>query len=335
MVMLVSEMKDEIVEKLLDEDDYQGEFKRDGNRLEIHYKNNEFEFYNRKGVIYTKDIPDIIKNTLIEAMKKDKYCTSFIIDGELTYTDNKGIDHRTQAQCKEAEPVLWIWDIQELSGEDLRPLPWIERKVELGTLSNIYGFHYSNLNETNPIRFLPSYKDKRALLKVAEEQKLEGIILKKTDAPYEDGKVKTQIKIKFAKTDDYIVVGYTDASEKSINSKGEEIDNKRYPYFKALCLAQYNEAGELVSKGQVGGGFKDEDLDEILPMLHKGEKPLTNPHNFTDKNFGQAKGKVNWIPYPYWFPIEIKMQNLTEYGNPFQPRFLKIRNDKLNKECIE
>ena len=53
-----------------------------------------------------------------------------------------------------------------------------------------------------------------------------------------------------------------------------------------------------------------------------------------DKDYGQSKNKINWLDVNDWFVIEVKMQNLTEYGNPFQPRFLKLREDKEITECV-
>ena len=97
MVMLVSEYKGN-VDELLDNKEWIAELKRDGIRVQIIYKNNNLTILNRKGEVLTKDFPQEIKDNLLENLKLDNYAKSFIIDGELTYTTDKGIDHRTQAQ---------------------------------------------------------------------------------------------------------------------------------------------------------------------------------------------------------------------------------------------
>ena len=353
MVMLVSEVKD--YDKELDSKEWIAELKRDGNRLQIRYERNELgtglQIFNRKGELYTKDIPKIIKKSFLDNIQTDDYVQSMVLDGEITYTDIKGIDHRTQAQCKEAEPLLWVWDCIELNGEDLTSRTWAERKEELKTITSIYQWTYE---DDSNIRYLPHYMDKRGLLKVAEENNMEGIVLKKVDSTYEEGKSKNQIKVKFAQTDDFIVVGYCEANEFSTNTKGEQINNKRFPYFKALLLAQYKcncnddkcVDNVLVSKGKVGGGFNDDNVEQMTTLLKKNDyqitldnlsapQTFTGIHNFIDKDFGLSKNKAKWLDVDDWFVIEVKMHGLTEYGNPFQPRFLTLRDDKKIEECVE
>jgi len=344
MVMLVSEVKN--YEKYLDDKEWVAELKRDGNRLEIHFdRRTGLKFYNRNGKLYTKDVPKEIINGLLLSLDEDDYCSDFIIDGELTYTDIRGRDHRTQAQCPDAEPVLWVWDIQKLNGEDLKKHTWTIRKTELKTLCDIYDWHYRTLNN---IRYVPHYMQKREILEVAEKNEMEGIVLKNINGKYEEGRTKNQIKVKFTMSDEYIVVGYTLASETSVNVKGETIPNKRYPYFKALCLAQYDKDGNIKSKGMIGGGFKDNDLKEITELLDKkitedNTKDFvingsSNPEQYADlidKDYGVPKNIVRWLNVNDWFVIEIKMSGKTEYGNPFQPRFLSLRKDKRIEECVE
>jgi len=345
--MLVSEVKN--YEKYLDDKEWVAELKRDGNRLEIHYDRNDkkqpLKFYNRNGKLYTKDIPKEITEELLSSLEKNDYCNNFVIDGELTYTDLRGRDHRTQAQCPDADPILWVWDVQKLNDEDLRPYEWSVRKTELKTLCDIYGWVFKNFSS---VRYVPHYMQKRELLEIAEKNKMEGIVLKNINGKYEEGRTKNQIKVKFTMSDEYIVVGYTLASKTSINVKGEEIPNKRYPYFKALCLAQYDKDGNLKSKGMIGGGFKDNDLIEITELLDKeiteyNTKDFvingsSNPEQYADlidKDYGVPKNTVRWLDVNDWFVIEIKMSGLTEYGIPFQPRFLSLRKDKRIEECME
>ena len=107
MVMLVSEID---YEKQLKSKEWIAELKRDGNRLQLHYNraNDSIKFINRKGVEYSKEIPEEILIELKEAFDKDDYINDCIIDGELTFTDIRGVDHRTQAQCPDADPIFWI-----------------------------------------------------------------------------------------------------------------------------------------------------------------------------------------------------------------------------------
>jgi len=342
MVMLLTEYKDDAKWKALMKDNkWIAEFKRDGNRLFAHYDNTETTFLNRKGKAFAKDIPDVIKNGF-NIFGMDNYMTQCVLDGEMVYveqiSDNDVRDHRTQAQCKTATPYYMVFDILELNGEDLRDRPWAERKHELISLFDIYKINSSN----SKIVFMSHFMDKQGVYDVAEKHKMEGIVLKHIEGKYVNGKSKDCVKVKFKETDEFIVIGYVDASEKSTNSKGEEIDNKRHPFFQALCLAQYDKDGKLVAKGRCGGGFTDATLPVVTKLLNKKESfPLTkgesvgfNDH-MIDKNYGVSLGKTNWIKQKDWFIIEILMSGRTEYNNPFQPRFLSLRDDKKLKECTE
>jgi len=327
MVMLVKEIDD--YEKYMKDKNWVAELKRDGLRMITHFKNGKFEFYNRKDDVLTKDIPqDIIDD--LNNIFTDNYVKDCILDGELVYVDSKGKDHRTQAQCKDAEPVYFIWDVLELNNEDLRHLTWKERKTEIRDICSLYSWTYE---ADSSVRYLPHYLDKRGLLKLAKENDMEGIVLKNVNGKYVEGKSKDVIKVKFTNTDEYIVIGYVNANEYSKNVKGETIKNKRFPYFGALMLAKYNKKGKLLPMGRVGGGFTDNDLITVTEKLNK-DIENNNPTIFTDKDYRYPKGKINWLNKSDWFIVEIRMSGKTEYGKPFQPRFLSLRTDKKIEECI-
>ena len=363
--MLLTENKN--WKDLMDNKDWIAEFKRDGNYLTINGERiNDKEFrihvFNRKNEIYSKEIPKSILDSF-NKFSEDKYCKSFTICGELVYVDKDGKDHRTQAQCPEAKPYFMAFDIMELNNEDLCGLTWKERKHELIQLFFIYDMQPSQVPDKGEhVILIPHYTDKKAVLKMAENLKLEGIVLKHVDGKYVEGRSKECIKIKFKESDEFIVIGYVKANEFTLKKDGTKSKNKRFDYFGALMLAQYKavfsqplkeqendmkskipDGFELVPMGRVGGGFTDDDLNKVTSMLHKEQYkhkslskhyPENEVHSFTDKDYRYAKGKINWLPKSDWFVIEINMSQRTEYGKPFQPTFLSVRDDKEPSDCV-
>ena len=334
-IMLLKEDKN--YEKLLEDKEWIAEFKRDGNFLLVKYwKDSDntpvVEFYNRKGKIYVKDIP---KEVLISFNKfaDDEYAQSFIIVGELVYVDKDGRDHRTQAQSKNAIPYFMAFDILSLNNEDLTDRKWIERKHELTQLFIIYDMQPS---KGEHVIIVPHYIDKKAVLEMAKKLKLEGIVLKKIDGKYVEGRSKDNIKVKFKETDEYIVIGYVDADEFTIKKDGTKSLNARHSYFGALILAKYKKENSLVPMGRVGGGFTTNDLVEVTQLLNKPMSlNIINTTGLTDKDYRYSKGKINWLNPQEYFVIEISMSGKTEYNRPFQPTFISVRDDKTIKSCVK
>ncbi len=332
-----------------------GELKRDGNCLIIQKTKDGFEFFNRNMETYTKEMPKEILDHL-DLFKYSDTIKTFTFHGELVYVDKDGKDHRTQAQSEGSVPHYVVFDMIEYNGEDFTQYDWKTRKHELREIFSDYAtsvmerpledYPISLIEQGQLINMAIHTFEKQKLYDMAKEHGHEGIVLKHVDGKYIDGRSKECIKVKFTDNDDAIVIGYTDASEFSINSKGEQINNKRFPYFKALVLAKFNKDGTMKAKGMIGGGFKDVNLPVVTELLNKNKykitlddlsapQTFTGTHSFIDKDYGLPKNRINWLDKDDWFTIEVKCSQLTEKGVYFQGRFVTIRDDKQPKECIE
>ncbi|MCH3877454.1 hypothetical protein LZC34_09880, partial [Campylobacter jejuni] len=71
---------------------------------------------------------------------------------------------------------------------------------------------------------------------------LEGIIAKRLSSPYVSRRSDNWIKLKCARRQEFVVVGYTDPQGARVG-------------LGALLLAYHDEAGQLVYAGKVGTGF--------------------------------------------------------------------------------
>jgi bifunctional non-homologous end joining protein LigD len=77
-----------------------------------------------------------------------------------------------------------------MDGEDLRPLPLVERRAILQDLLRS--------KRASTLRFSEEFLDPIALLSAAEGMGLEGVVSKRRDQPYKSGESKGWIKVKTA-----------------------------------------------------------------------------------------------------------------------------------------
>ena len=159
---------------------------------------------------------------------------------------------------------------------------------------------------------------------------------KKADSPYRSGRSTSWYKIRAVRTDDFVVVGYTDP-------KGARSG------FGALHLAQYADVneGELVYSGSVGTGFSDDMLDEIMESLRTLEASTGGKPGASGGGPGASGGKTerpkiggsvpkgsshHWVRPE--LVAEVRYKEFTEAGVIRHPSFVHLRDDKRPDECV-
>ena len=85
--------------------------------------------------------------------------------------------------------MAWCFDLLELNGIDLKPLPLAVRRMKLGTLLKRHA--------PGSLRYSESFTDPAKLLAECRRLGLEGIVSKRKDQPYRSGKCDW-IKVKTA-----------------------------------------------------------------------------------------------------------------------------------------
>jgi bifunctional non-homologous end joining protein LigD len=160
------------------------EVKFDGWRLQLHKEGSAVALYTKNGHNYERRLRQIADR--VRALP----ATSFIIDAELTASDEHGRpDFRALLRRKTTEAPLCVWgfDLLHLDGADLRQEPLVERKARLSQLLAV---------GAPLLRYAESFDDGAALLRAAEGMQLEGIVSKRRDAPYRSGIRTEWVKVK-------------------------------------------------------------------------------------------------------------------------------------------
>ena len=302
------------------------ETKLDGYRLVVGRAGKEVSVLSRNGIDLAATFPEIVQ--AMDALS----ASNIVLDGEVVAMDEKGRPsfQRLQQRGKLTRApdvakaaarfsvLFYAFDLLGLEDLDLRPLPLIRRKKLLHRV----------LPHTGAVRYLDHFEGEgEALYEHVLKLGLEGIVAKKADAPYRGGRSPNWLKIRADRTDDFVVVGYT-------QPKGSRHG------FGALLLGQYV-GGKLVYTGRAGTGFNARHLTEVrakLDMLERKTPPCAGP-----VPLGATEGTIPLSSIPdfrtaAWVEpklvCEVRFKEWTDEGVLRQPAFLRFRDDKKPTECI-
>ncbi len=192
-----------LVDKPPNGPDWAFEVKWDGYRLAVHVEPGAVRAITRGGYDWTKRFGSIVA----EARKLGH--SSMIIDGEAVVLDEQGRSDfgllqravgKKPSLHEPSEIIFYVFDLLYLDGHDLRNLPLTERRRLLEPIV---------AGRTGAIRFSEEVNaDGEEFFRAACELGLEGIIAKRRAAPYRSGRRPEWLKIKCARRDWFVIVGY-------------------------------------------------------------------------------------------------------------------------------
>jgi bifunctional non-homologous end joining protein LigD len=306
------------VDDPFDGKDWLFEIKWDGYRAVAFVENGKTRLVSRNQNELTARYPEL------KDLAKSVKAKTAILDGEVVALDEQGrpsfslMQQRTgfrpggkRAVARADVPVLYYaFDLLYLDGKDYRRVPLEQRKNKLASILTL-GDH---------VRYSDHYEEQgKALLEIAREKGLEGILAKKRDSVYQEQRSREWLKIKIRHTLEAVIGGYTPP-------EGSRA------HFGSIVLGLYDQQGRLIHVGQAGSGFNQKSLAEIWKLLQKLE---TKQNPFY--------GEVDALRKTYWVKpqlvAEIEYSEWTEgttYGTGPKlraPVFLGLRDDKEPKEC--
>jgi bifunctional non-homologous end joining protein LigD len=278
------------------------EMKYDGYRCLLAIAGGKAKVYTRSGLDWSDKFPEIV------AAAATLEVGSALLDGEIVSLDDKGSTSFSALQQGISEGgrglTLFLFDALEIDGEDLTPLPNIERKNRLAALLGpakpptlLYAEHIVGHGE----------KLFDAMCAAGQE----GIISKRADAPYRSTRTKSWLKVKCTLRQEFVIIGWTPSEAKA---RG----------FRSLLLA-VNEGGSLRYVGKVGTGFSMAFIHELLAKMQKIETekaPAAVPRP-------DARG-AHWVKPN--LVCEVAFAEFTSEGIIRHPSFLGLRSDKAARE---
>jgi bifunctional non-homologous end joining protein LigD len=282
-------------------DEWEYEIKWDGYRIVTRVAGGEAELRTRKDQDYTERFANVAKE-LAKALKTP----DCVVDGEVCALDEEGRpSFSAMQQSKAGTPIVYyVFDLLEVDGEPVIDLPLSERRKRLKKLLD---------GRNRTIQFSEAFDDGKALLRAAEERRLEGIMGKRLNSRYLPGRrSRDWLKFKTHGEQEFVVVGYT-------RGKG-----RREWSFGSLVLATNGPEG-LEWAGNVGTGFDDAEMERILKKLKPLERK-TSPFPTTPKMPRVRKDDIVWLEPKV--VAEVSFAEWTHDGRLRAPVYVGLREDK-------
>jgi len=277
--------------------------KLDGTRS-LCSKDSRLTFINRRGRDITDRYPEF---DFVQDIKASR-C---LLDGEIVVFDSKGNpDFHLLQKREQSSPSMRrslsarypatyvVFDVLMKDGMDLTSNTLLERRHHLQSM----------ITESRSLRAIVSSTDGTRLWALAKERGIEGVMAKRIDSPYEEGRRSASwLKVKTTRTLDCIIVGYT---------------SELRP-LSALALGLID-AKSIIFVGKVGTGFTDafmESLKARLDGLKVDAPTVVNP----------PEQPMTWTEPQ--LVCEVEYLEVTPQLHLRAPSFKRMRDDKLPEDC--
>jgi DNA ligase-1 len=296
-------------------DDYAAEWKWDGIRIQLVHAGGDTRLYSRTGDDISGSFPDIAA----------AFATRAVLDGELLVRgEAQGADahggaaasfnalqqrlgrKNVSAKVQGDYPAfVRLYDILFDGEEDLRGLPWAERRVRLEAV--VAGLDHDRFDLSQLIH-AQSFEALEEIRGASRDEGIEGMMLKRRDSPYVAGrKVGHWYKWKRDPLTADCVMMYAQRGS-----------GKRSSFYSDYTFGCWSDAGELLPVGKAYFGFTDAELK----MLDKFVR------NHTLNRFGPVREVEKSLVLEVAFDsIHASKRHKSGLAMRF-PRISRIRTDK-------
>lgn len=285
------------------------EIKFDGYRAMISASGNKVSVFTRSGKDWTDKFAPLVRAMAgldLPSCLIDGEIVAYDAQGNPDFSTLQGVLKRGHGSQAETDRLAFHgFDLIELNGDDLADVPLIERKERLAALLDHavppihVADHVIGLGE----------KLHRQMCDAGQE----GIISKRIDSRYREGRGRNWVKVKCTRRQEFVIVGWSKSSA-------------RNRPFASIVLAQH-EGGSLVYKGKVGTGFDEATLADLAGKFARIERKSPP----VEVARPEARG-VSWITPK--LVAEIAFAEFTADGHIRHGSFLGLRSDKPAREVV-
>jgi bifunctional non-homologous end joining protein LigD len=214
-----------------------------------------------------------------------------------------GIRDPERARQSPVSVYYYVFDLLELGGEDVRPLPLLERKARLRVA----------VEWRDRLRYTTYRRGEgETAFRSACERGWEGVIAKRADSPYVPSRSRAWLKLKCAHGQELVIGGWT-APRGSRKHLG-------------ALLVGYYDGDQLRYAGKVGTGFGTTTLEGLATELERREIEASPFHS------GDPPRGARWAEPE--LVAQIGFAEWTRDGKLRQPRYQGLRPDKPAREVV-
>ncbi len=237
-----------------------------------------------------------------------------LLDGEIVAFANgqtsferlqRRMQIRSRERARESRVAVYyyVFDLLELGGRDLRPLPFLERRAKLR----------ATLPRGGRLRLTASRRgDGVSAFREACRRGWEGVVAKHVTSAYVPARSHEWLKVKCAHGQELVIGGWT----------APRGSRERF----GALLVGYYDRGVLRYAGKVGTGFDREALQLLGDELERRERD-SSPFQT-----GDPPGSAHWAEPE--LVAEIAFAEWTRDGKLRQPRYQGLRDDKPARDVI-
>jgi len=300
-------MKAVLTDRPFSDPEWVFERKLDGERCGALRERGRVSLVSRSGQVLDSTYPELVD--ALESKGPD-----LLVDGEVVafkgrQTSFERLQRRMQIRDRElarnsgVAVYYYLFDILELDGRNLRPLPLRERKAALRSAVEFVG----------PLRFTPHRAGNgEAAFRQACERGWEGVIAKRTSSSYTPSRSRDWLKVKCSRGQELVIGGWT-APKGSRKHLG-------------ALLVGYWEGSELRYAGKVGTGFDERTLEQLGGELERRERssPPFAAHDLPRAAHWAEPELVAQVAFSEW----------TRDGKLRHPRYQGLRYDKPTRDVV-
>lgn len=278
------------------------EIKWDGIRVMVDVHNGELTLWSSNGRVLTSSFPDL--GPLAEALG-----VNAVLDGEIVAFDGDRpsfgtlqrrihVEEPSESLLTEVPVALMVFDLLRLDGRSLLDLDYTNRRRLL-----------DDLLESGERWMVSPYTidGAEAMLDVARQRDLEGIVVKRIDSRYHPGsRSKSWLKIKVRRRQEFVVGGWLEGQGGLAGRLG------------SLVVGVWEDS-QFIMAGRVGSGLTDGERRRLNEMLIDRAEPLFSEVPPLDKT-------------PHWVEptvvVEVEFAEWPGEGMLRHPTYCGIRIDR-------
>ena len=236
----------------LDLQTYAAEWKWDGIRVQIAHLGGETRIYSRGGDEISAAFPELVSALQVDAVVDGELLVRGTVQGGEAASFNAlqqrlGRKVVSRKMLEDYPAFVRLYDVLMVGDDDLRALPWTERRQRLELL---VGQLPADRFDLSPVLEVDDFASLAELRAGARDAAIEGVMLKRRDSAYQAGR----------KVGEWYKWKRNPLTADCVMMYAQRGNGRRASFYSDYTFGCWNDGGELLPVGKAYSGFTDEEL---------------------------------------------------------------------------